>query len=131
MAHDPMQVVFALLDARRRHDLEAVAALLDPEVVHQGVTERLACHGREQVLENVLGSFEHEEDGIDHLELIAAGNRVVLGLAGPRFRNVPWAPLQGQIFIVHTVRHGLVVHMQDHLHRADALAEAGISPEWA
>lgn len=113
MAHEPMQVVFALLDARRRRDLGAVSALLDPDVVHRGVTEELICHGREQVLQNVRGSFEADHDGIDHLELVGAGDRVVLGLAGPRFRAVPWAPLEGQLFIVHTVRDGLVVHMQD------------------
>jgi len=127
-----MQVVFALLDARRRRDRDAVTALLDPDVVHQGVTDELVCHDREQVLQNVRGSFESEHDGIDHLELLGAGDRVVLGLAGPRFRHVPWAPLVGQLFVVHTVRDGLVVHMQDFLTRADALAEAGASPTaWA
>jgi ketosteroid isomerase-like protein len=127
-----MQVVFALLDARRRRDLDAVTALLDPDVVHQGVTDELVCHDREQVLQNVRGSFESEHDSIDHLELLGAGDRVVLGLAGPRFRDVPWAPLVGQLFVVHTVRDGLVVHMQDFLTRADALAEAGASPTaWA
>ncbi len=125
MAPDPMQVVFALLDARRRRDLDAVARLLDPEVVHEGVTKDLACHGRGQVVRNVRNSFERLQDGIDHLELIGADDRVVLGLAGPRFRDVPW--LGGCLFVVHTVRDGVVVHMQDYTHRADALAEAGIS----
>ncbi len=129
MPQTPMQVVFALLDARRRRDIDGVKAVLHPEVVHRGVTDAMVCHNRDQVLENVRGGFRHDEDGIDHLELVAAGERVVLGLAGPRFRNVPWAPLDGQLFIVHTVQDGLVVHMQDYLDRADAMAAAGASPD--
>ena len=128
MAQTPMQVVFTLLDARRRRDIDGVKAVLHPEVVHQGVTDELVCHDRDQVLANVRSGFQQDDDGIDHLELVDAGERVVLGLAGPRFRDVPGAPLDGQLFIVHTVKEGVVVHMQDYLNRAEAMAAAGASP---
>jgi hypothetical protein len=128
MAQTPIQIVFTLLDARRRRDIDSVKAVLHAEVVHQGVTDELVCHNREQVLENVRRGFQQDDDGINHLELVDAGERVVLGLAGPRFRDVPWAPLDGQLFIVHTVKEGLVVHMHDYLNRADAMAAAGASP---
>jgi hypothetical protein len=128
MAQTPMQVVFTLLDARRRRDIDGVRAVLHPEVVHQGVTDELVCQDREQVLTNVRSGFQQDDDGIDHLELVDAGERVVVGLAGPRFRDVPWAPLDGQLFIVHTVQEGLVVRMHDYLKRAEAMAAAGAFP---
>ena len=132
MAQTPMQIVFTLLEARRRKDIDGVRAVLHPEVVHQGVTVELVCHDREQVLANVRRGFQQDDDGIDHLELVDAGERVVLGLAGPRFRDVPWAALGGQLFVVHTVKEGVVVHMQDYLNRADAMAAAGAPPTaWA
>ncbi|MDQ6856662.1 MAG: hypothetical protein M3Z57_06270, partial [Candidatus Dormibacteraeota bacterium] len=80
MAEPPMQVVFALLDARRRHDIAAVTELLDPAVVHQGITEELVCHNRDEVLHNVRRSFQAGDEAIDHLELVAAGESVILGL---------------------------------------------------
>ncbi len=128
MTADAMQVVFALLDARRRHDIDAVAALLHPDVVHNGVTDELLCNGREQVLENVRRSFQREDDGVTHLELVGAGDTAVLGLAGPRFGDAPWAHLGDQLFVVHTVRDGRVVRMRDFVRRADAFAATGMDP---
>jgi hypothetical protein len=78
MADQPMQVVFALLDARRRHDIAAVTELLDPAVVHQGVTEELVCENREEVLHNVRRSFQRDDGDIDHLELVATGDSVIV-----------------------------------------------------
>ena len=123
-----MQVVFALVDARRRRDIDAVTELLDPDVVHQGVTEELVCHSREQVLHNVRRSFARADDGVDHLELVSAGDSVVLGVSGPQFRDAPWVALGAQLFIVHTVREGHVVLMRDFVSRAEAFRAAGVDP---
>jgi ketosteroid isomerase-like protein len=132
MSQDTMQVVFALLDARRRRDIQSVKELLDPDVVHHGVTDELVCHGREQVLENVRRGFEPDDAGVDHLELVSAGHGVILGLAGPRFRDAPWAHLGDQLFVVHTVRDGRVVLMRDFLNRAEAFGAAGMEPvDWS
>jgi ketosteroid isomerase-like protein len=128
---DPMRVVFALVDARRRHDIDGVTQLLDPDVVHQGVTEELVCNSRDDVLHNVRRSFQRE-DGVAHLELVAAGDSVILGISGPQFRDAPWASLGAQLFIVHTVRDGRVVLMRDFVSRAEAFAAAGAEPvDWA
>ncbi|MBJ7596367.1 MAG: nuclear transport factor 2 family protein [Candidatus Dormibacteraeota bacterium] len=130
MTQDPMQVVFALVDARRRRDIDAVTELLDPAVVHHGVTDELVCNNRDEVLHNVRRSFQHDDGGIAHLELIAAGDAVILGVAGPRFREAPWAELGDQVFIVHTVRDGRVVAMRDFVSRADAFRAAGEPADW-
>ena len=133
MTDDPMQVVFALLGARRRHSIDDVSALLHPGVIHEGVTDELVCHGRDQVLENVRRSFQQDDEGLVHLELVLAGEEhVILGLAGPRFAEAPWAAHADHIFIVHTVRDGRVTRMRDFLDRAAAYRAAGTTPaEWS
>ena len=97
MTQANLEVVFDHLNARRSHDLGRIESQLDPNVVHQGVLPELVCNNRKEVLENVRRGFARDGLGVDRLEMIDAGNHVVVGLAGPRFRDVPWAPLDGQI----------------------------------
>jgi hypothetical protein len=42
-----------------------------------------------------------------------------------RFSEVPWAPLNGQIYVVYTLRDGRIVRIDDYLSRGDAMAAAG------
>ena len=125
MSEANLELVFDHLNARRTHDVARLESQLDPDVVHQGVLPELVCHNRKQVLSMLSRGFSPDGFGIDRLELIDAGERVVLGLAGPRFREVPWAPLNGEIYMVYTLRDGRIVRMDDFLTRADAMAAAG------
>lgn len=125
MSEANIAVVFDHLNARRMRDLARLESQLDPQVVHQGVLPELICHNREEVLANVQRGFARDDFGIDRLELIDAGERVVVGLAGPRFSEVPWAPLDGQIYVVYTLRDGRIVGMDDFLSRGEAMAAAG------
>jgi len=130
MTHANLEVVFDHLNARRSRDLALLTSQLDPDVVHQGVLPELLCNNRDEVLANVRRGFAREDFGVDRLELIAAGDRIVVGLAGPRFDEVPW--LKGQLYMVYTLRDGRIVRMDDYLTRADAIAAAGAGPqEWA
>jgi ketosteroid isomerase-like protein len=81
MTETHIQVVFALLDARRRRDIDAATALLHPDVVHP------RRHGRARLQQPrprcftvCASSFPQRDDGVEHLELVDAGERVVLGL---------------------------------------------------
>jgi len=125
MSDAAMEIVFDHFHARRRHDLDAVAAGLDPEVVHQGVLPDLVCNGRSAVLDRMRASLEGGDTGIEHLELNAAGDRVVIGIAGPRFREIPF--LDGEIFMVFTVRDRAIVRIDDYRTREQAFraVEAG------
>jgi hypothetical protein len=118
MSDASMETVFDHFHARRRHDLDAIVAGLDPGVIHQGVMPELVCNGREAVVERVRGSFENGDSGLERLELHAAGDSVVVGLAGPRFRENPF--LDGEIFMVFTVRDGRILRIDDYRTRDEA-----------
>ena len=120
-----LELIFDHLNARRSRDIARLESQLDPRVVHQGILPELVCNNRQEVLENVQRGFSRDDFGVDRLELIDAGERVLVGLAGPRFREVPWAPLNGQIYVVYTIREGRIVRMEDFLTRAQAVAAAG------
>jgi hypothetical protein len=127
-----IELVFDHLHARRMRDITLLESQLDADVVHQGVLPELVCNNRDEVLDNVQRGFAHDDFGVDRLELIDAGERVVVGLAGPRFSEVPWAPLNGQIYVVYTLRDGRIVRMDDYLSRAEAMAAAGATvKDWA
>lgn len=132
MTQANLEVVFDHLDARRSRDLARLESQFDPDVVHQGVLPELVCNNRDEVLANVRHGFARDDFGVDHLEMIDAGDQVVVGLAGPRFREVPWAPLSGQVYIVYTIRDGRIVRMHDFLTRKEAITAAGgAAHDWA
>jgi SnoaL-like domain len=123
MSDAAMTAVFDHFHARRRQDLDAIAAGLDPDVVHQGVLPDLVCNGRPAVLERIGASLDSAETGIERLELHAAGKSVIAGIAGPRFREIPF--LDGEIFMVFTLRDGLILRMDDFRTREEAFRAVG------
>jgi|ERR1022692_2745587 hypothetical protein len=118
MSDAAMETVFDHFHARRRRDLDAIAAGLDPDVVHQGVRPELVCNGRGTVLERIEASFETVDTGVERLELNAAGESVIVGIAGPRFREIPF--LDGEIFMVFTVRDRTILRIDDYRTRQEA-----------
>ena len=107
MSDAAMETVFDHFHARRRRDLDALAAGLDPDMVHSGVLPELVCNGRRAVLDRMRASLDDGDTGVDRLELHAAGESVVAGIAGPRFREIPF--LDGELFMVFTVRGGRIL----------------------
>jgi SnoaL-like domain len=124
MSDAAMETVFDHFHARRRRDLEAIEAGFDPEVVHQGVLPELVCNGRSAVLERMAGSLGNGDSGIERLELLTAGENVIVGVAGPRFREIPF--LDGEIFMLFTVRDGRILRIDDYRTREEALRAAEV-----
>jgi ketosteroid isomerase-like protein len=125
MSDSALETVFDHFHARRRHDIEAVASGLEPDIVHQGVEPELVCNGRDEVLAMVRRSFARDGVDLDRIELVNAGERVVVGLAGPRFRENPF--LTGELFILFTVRDGKIARMDDYRTRGEAFQAAGLT----
>ncbi len=126
MSDAALQVVFDHFYARRQRDIEAVAVGLDPDIVHQGVLPSLGCNGREAVVERVAASINEEDRGIERLEFLAAGDQVIVAIAGPRFREIPF--LDGEIFMLFTLRDGRIARIDDFRTRGDALLAAQSRP---
>jgi hypothetical protein len=129
MSQEAMEVVLDHIHARRRRDRDAVAATLDPTVVHEGVRPEHICHNRDEVLNMVERSMSAMQSGVERLEILDAGpDQAVLGVAGPRFLEVEEASPAGEVFILMTVRKGHITHMRDFRSREDALAAAQATP---
>lgn len=128
-----IEIIFTdYLDAIRRGDMDTVAARLAPEVTHHGVRADLVCPDRTSVLA-AMRRRSLELPDVEALELVAAGDRVVLSVRaegiGPPVRDED--PPRGQASIVFTLRDGLITAMQDYASRAEALAAAGAGVrEW-
>jgi hypothetical protein len=128
-----VEIIFAdWLDAMRRGDVETMASRLAPDVVHQGIRDEWICRNRGEVLEMVRRRAGRVPP-VEALELVAAGDRVVMSVRAPGVgppRDDESGEPRGQAVIVFTLRDGLIVRMDDHAQRADALAAAGASVAW-
>jgi len=129
-AQTNLQLVLDWIDALRRGDIDTVAERFHPDVAWEDVAGSVACEGREQVLAWLRGAPAQPTD-VDALELLADADHVVLGVRNHARQELAGVRLDGQLFTVFTLRDGQIVHLHDHAHRADALAEAGLSGyEW-
>lgn len=122
MGEAELEIVFDHFHARRRRDIDAVAATLDPAVVHQGVEPEFVCKDRDEVLEMVQRSFTRRHMGVERIELIDAGERIVVGLSGPQFQQNP--VLDGELYMVFAVDQGRIRRIDDYRTRQEAQSAA-------
>jgi ketosteroid isomerase-like protein len=125
-AQTNLQLVLDWIDALRRGDIDAIAERFHPDVAWEDVAGGVACDGREQVL-GWLRAAPAQPTDVDALELLADADHVVLGVRNHARQELAGVQLEGQLYTVFAVRDGRIVHLHDHAHRADALAEAGLS----
>ncbi|HEU0194465.1 MAG TPA: nuclear transport factor 2 family protein [Gaiellales bacterium] len=128
-----IEIVFSdWLDAMRRGDVETMAHRLAPDVVHEGIRPGMRCTSREQVLSMVRRRSEQLPTP-EAIELVAAGDHVVMSVRGSGI-GVPADEQsdepRGEATVVFTLEAGMIVHMQDYLHRTDALEAVGAPAPW-
>jgi hypothetical protein len=124
-----IEVIWAdWIDAIRRGDIDRLAKRITPTTVHQGIRPELVCRNGGEVIENARSSSENLPQ-VEAIELIGSGDHVVLAIRAP---DIGPEGSQGQIFIVFTLRDGLIIKIQDYLARRDALAATGAAdpPGW-
>jgi SnoaL-like domain len=114
------------LDALRRHDFDAMAGRMAPDVFWQGIREGLVCEDRSEAVE-LLRQQQREEHGVEALELVATEEKVVLGVRSSQLQEIGGVPLGGQVFQVFTLRHhdGRIIRVDEYRRRSEALEAAG------
>jgi hypothetical protein len=127
-SQETIELMIGWLDALRRRDLVALAERMAPDVRWQGVRDDLVCRNRDEAID-ALQELRTEDFEIDAVEMTAGVGTAVLGMRGAGLYELAGEPLPGQIFTVFTIRDGIVVRMEDHKLRGDALRAAGIEPD--
>jgi limonene-1,2-epoxide hydrolase len=130
MSHEQAQanleIVFDWMNAMRYRDIDTIGRLFDPAVVWVDVAGDVACDGRDHALA-WLRSAPTELNEVDAVELLANDEHVVLGVRNHARDELAGVKLEdGQTFTVFTLEDGKIARLRGHVHRADALAAAGL-----
>src|SRR3954469_13389083 len=122
MAESTVQLVRRGFDAALRGDLEAIGALLDPDVSWHGGDPSApgACHNRRQALAFMRGSDVIRGGRVELVEVVAAGEQVVVILRPPTDGPPPAPPVAS----VPTFRNAKVIELVHYANADDALAAA-------
>jgi hypothetical protein len=101
---------------------------LDPEVTWSGLTDDLACVGRDEVLgvvEDQLPMCVRTEA----LELLVAPGHLILGTCDRSLPDPPGIELDGQIYNVFELVDGRIRTIRDFAVREHAMRSAGLDDE--
>ena len=114
-----VETVIAWLDAMRRKDLDGALGYFAPDVVWEGLVPGVECSNRDDVREMLRESIDEDIDVVG-LEIVAGGNRVVLGVRSPHLEALAGVKLGGQLFNAFTIEGGRIVRVHDYASRAEA-----------
>lgn len=117
------------IDALRSADLDRIRTLLDPHVTWHGLTDELACDGREDVIGAIEGQLPMCM-GAEALELVVAPDHLILGTRNQSLPDPPGVTLGGQIYNVYELAQGRIKEIRDFAARKDAFRAAGVNGEW-
>jgi hypothetical protein len=125
-------ILGALAAAVGTQDPGHIRGFLAEELVWEGVQPGLRCDGPGQAMGVIRNRFAAGPLTVDALEVIDAGQHVVVGLRGPGFNGIPGdVETAGQIYNVFTFRGGKVIRWRDYGTREQALAAASATdPRW-
>lgn len=124
-------ILIGFLGGLSRGDRAALQAVFAADVHWLGVRDDWVCHGRAEVVDTLVGAFEHVRP-VEAVEIVDAGDHVVMGVRSPRLDTIGDEPLGGQIYNVFTLEDGKITRVQDYRSRAEAFAAAGAGDrEWA
>src|SRR3954454_10465889 len=107
-----VELILDWIAALRSGDTEAIADLLDPDVVWHGVTGGLTCVGRADVIDALQDQLPISID-IDALEVISAPGHIVVGARSEHLPEPPGVTLDGQIYNVFERRGRRFVTIRD------------------
>jgi hypothetical protein len=120
-----VELILDWIAALRSGETEAIAELLDPDVVWHGVTGDLSCVGRADVIDALQEQLPMSLD-LDALEVISAPGHVVVGTRSEHLPEPPGVTLDGQIYNVFERRGRRFVSIRDFALRTEALSSVGL-----
>ena len=121
-----LEIAFDWLNAMRHRDIEKIGQLVHPDLVWVDVAGNVACDGRELALA-WLRATPNELSEVDAIELLGNEEHVMLGVRNHARDELAGLKLEdGQSFTVFTLRDGQISRLRGHVHREEALADAGI-----
>jgi len=121
-----LEVVFDWMNAMRHRDIDVIAELFAEDVVWVDVAGDVACDGSDQAL-SWLRSTPIELNEVDAIELLANDEHVLLGVRNHAREELAGIQLEdGQTFTVFTLRERRIVRLRGHIHREEALEDAGL-----
>jgi ketosteroid isomerase-like protein len=100
--------------------VDALADVLDPDVVWQGLSAELVCTGRDQVL--ALLGRRRWPLRVSRIEAAEAGDRVAISVEGPDFPSTDLLGAADPRSLVLTFRDGRVVRMESFRTAGEAFA---------
>jgi ketosteroid isomerase-like protein len=121
-----IEFMIGFLDALRRHDLEALRASLDGEIVWQGLREEWTCNGADSVVDMFAGQRDAYGE-IEAIELIGGERHAILHARGGDLSAVEDVPLPDGVYNLFAIEDGKVTRIDDYADRNAALAAAGLS----
>ncbi len=134
IARSNVEIVFAeWLDAMRRGDIERMTDALTPDAVHRGIRPEWMCHDRAEIIDMVSGRTGENLPQVDALELIGAGDHVVMSARGPGIGppvGLDSEEMRDEAHIVITLSEGKIVGFQDYESRAAALLAVEADGRW-
>jgi ketosteroid isomerase-like protein len=112
-------------------DVDTLRRHLHPDVVWQGLAPDTVCGSRDELLDFV-SDRPVPDRGVRRVDLLGDDDHVVVGVRGDDLDEIAGVRLDGQIFLVFTIRDGRIARIDDHPTRSAALAAAGIDdpPDW-
>ena len=85
---DSLEIVLVeFLAALSRRDRAALLTVFSADVCWRGIREDWVCHGPSEVVDTLLGAFEHVRP-VDALEFVHAGDHVVMGVRSTRLEFI-------------------------------------------
>jgi ketosteroid isomerase-like protein len=121
-----LELLLDWINALRHREIDSIEERFHPDVVWVAVSGVVACEGRQQVLD-WLRAAPQDRHLVNALEFVANDTHAALGIANAALQELAGVRLDGQLYVVFTIRDGQVVHIHDHARRAQALAQAGIA----
>src|SRR3954453_514310 len=101
----------------RRGDIDRMTDALTSDAAHRGIRSEWICRDRSEIIAMVSGRSGENPPHVDVLELISAGDHVVMSARGPGIGtpvDLDSDEMRDEAHIVITLKDGKIVSLRDY-----------------